>query len=169
MQVVWQYHVEEPVSAAGVLPDHGAVRGSRPLYLVQRDAQPRRNSRNQEMEPLLKIWDILNKQVSRYLALFFLLYLYFSLSLTIIYHKLLRNGILSWIMKRNIITHLSPYRLLQHFWIYINYLLRCKKIKIVEQNSVQSHLTFKFSYIFIRHDLQVKLMWNMISAIKRYR
>lgn len=63
MQVVWQYHVEEPVSAAGVLPDHGAVRGSRPLYLVQRDAQPRRNSRNQETEPLLKIWDILNKQV----------------------------------------------------------------------------------------------------------
>lgn len=65
MQVVWQYHVEEPVSAAGVLPDHGAVRGSRPLYLVQRDAQPRRNSRNQETEPPLKIWDILNKQVSR--------------------------------------------------------------------------------------------------------
>jgi len=64
MQVVWQYHVEEPVSAAGILPDHGAVRGSRPLYLVQRDAQPRRNSRNQETDPPLKIWDILNKQVS---------------------------------------------------------------------------------------------------------
>ncbi|XP_020297995.1 MOXD1 homolog 2 [Pseudomyrmex gracilis] len=63
MQVVWQYHVEEPVSAAGILPDHGAVRGSRPLYLVQRDAQPRRNSRNQESEPQLKSWDILNKQV----------------------------------------------------------------------------------------------------------
>ncbi|XP_012063629.1 PREDICTED: MOXD1 homolog 2 [Atta cephalotes] len=63
MQVVWQYHVEEPVSAAGILPDHGAVRGSRPLYLVQRDAQPRRNSRNQETDPPLKIWDILNKQV----------------------------------------------------------------------------------------------------------
>lgn len=66
MQVVWQYHVEEPVSAAGVLPDHGAVRGSRPLYLVQRDAQPRRNSRNPEAEPPLKIWDILNKQVRVY-------------------------------------------------------------------------------------------------------
>lgn len=63
MQVVWQYHVEEPVSAAGVLPDHGAVRGSRPLYLVQRDTQPRRSSRNQDTEPPLKIWDILNKQV----------------------------------------------------------------------------------------------------------
>lgn len=63
MQVVWQYHVEEPVSAAGILPDHGAVRGSRPLYLVQRDAQPRRSSRNQEAEPPLKTWDILNKQV----------------------------------------------------------------------------------------------------------
>ncbi|KYM75610.1 MOXD1 like protein 2 [Atta colombica] len=65
MQVVWQYHVEEPVSAAGILPDHGAVRGSRPLYLVQRDAQPRRNSRNQETDPPLKIWDILNKQRRR--------------------------------------------------------------------------------------------------------
>lgn len=64
MQVVWQYHVEEPVSAAGILPDHGAVRGSRPLYLVQRDAQPRRSSRNQETESPLEIWDILNKQVS---------------------------------------------------------------------------------------------------------
>lgn len=64
MQVVWQYHVEEPVSAAGVLPDHGAVRGSRPLYLVQRDAQPKRISRNQDTETPLKIWDILNKQVS---------------------------------------------------------------------------------------------------------
>jgi len=64
MQVVWQYHVEEPVSAAGVLPDHGAVRGSRPLYLVQRDTQPRRSSRNQEAEPPLRTWDILNKQVS---------------------------------------------------------------------------------------------------------
>ncbi|KAG7212297.1 hypothetical protein KM043_012624 [Ampulex compressa] len=63
MQVVWQYHVEEPVSAAGVLPDHGAVRGSRPLYLVQRDAQPRRTSRNQEAEPPLQMWDILNQQV----------------------------------------------------------------------------------------------------------
>ncbi|EFN82597.1 MOXD1-like protein 2 [Harpegnathos saltator] len=63
MQVVWQYHVEEPVSAAGILPDHGAVRGTRPLYLVQRDAQPRRNSRNPETEKPLKIWDILNKQV----------------------------------------------------------------------------------------------------------
>lgn len=65
MQVVWQYHVEEPVSAAGVLPDHGAVRGSRPLYLVQRDTQPRRSSRNQDAEPPLKIWDILNKQVGK--------------------------------------------------------------------------------------------------------
>jgi hypothetical protein len=64
MQVVWQYHVEEPVSAAGVLPDHGAVRGSRPLYLVQRDTQPRRSSRNQEAESSLRTWDILNKQVN---------------------------------------------------------------------------------------------------------
>lgn len=63
MQVVWQYHVEEPVSAAGVLPDHDAIRGSRPLYLVQRDAQPRPTSRNQEAEPPLQTWDILNQQV----------------------------------------------------------------------------------------------------------
>ncbi|XP_076162693.1 DBH like monooxygenase olf413 [Ptiloglossa arizonensis] len=63
MQVVWQYHVEEPVSAAGVLPDYGAVRGSRPLYLVQRDAQPKPSSRNQEAEQSLKTWDILNQQV----------------------------------------------------------------------------------------------------------
>lgn len=65
MQVVWQYHAEEPVSAAGVLPDHGDVRGSRPLYLVQRDAQPRKSSRNQEHEPPLQIWDILNQQVHK--------------------------------------------------------------------------------------------------------
>lgn len=63
MQVVWQYHVEEPVSAAGVLPDHDAIRGSRPLYLVQRDAQPKPTSRNQESEPQLQTWDILNQQV----------------------------------------------------------------------------------------------------------
>ncbi|XP_048505129.1 MOXD1 homolog 2 isoform X2 [Athalia rosae] len=64
MQVVWQYHAEEPVSAAGVLPDHGDIRGSRPLYLVQRDAQPaRRTSRNQEQETPLQIWDVLNQQV----------------------------------------------------------------------------------------------------------
>ncbi|XP_017756157.1 PREDICTED: MOXD1 homolog 2-like [Eufriesea mexicana] len=63
MQVVWQYHVEEPVSAAGVLPDHDAVRGSRPLYLVQRDAQPRPSSRNEEAGSPLQTWDILNQQV----------------------------------------------------------------------------------------------------------
>ncbi|XP_031841330.1 DBH like monooxygenase olf413 [Nomia melanderi] len=63
MQVVWQYHVEEPVSAAGVLPAHGAVRGSRPLYLVQRDSQPRPSPRNQEVEQPLQTWDILNQQV----------------------------------------------------------------------------------------------------------
>ncbi|CAK9815881.1 MOXD1 homolog 2 [Anthophora quadrimaculata] len=63
MQVVWQYHVEEPVSAAGVLPDHDAIRGSRPLYLVQRDTQPRPNSRNQEAEMQLQTWDVLNQQV----------------------------------------------------------------------------------------------------------
>ncbi|XP_011297575.1 MOXD1 homolog 2 [Fopius arisanus] len=62
MQVVWQYHVEEPVSAAGVLPPHGAVRGSRPLYLVQRDSPPKRTSRNQEV-PAVKTWDVLNQQV----------------------------------------------------------------------------------------------------------
>lgn len=63
MQVVWQYHVEEPVSAAGVLPAYGAVRGSRPLYLVQRDSQPRPSPRNQEVEQPLRTWDILNQQV----------------------------------------------------------------------------------------------------------
>ncbi|XP_076643114.1 DBH like monooxygenase olf413 [Halictus rubicundus] len=63
MQVVWQYHKEEPASAAGVLPANGAVRGSRPLYLVQRDSQPRPSSRNQEAEQSLQTWDILNKQV----------------------------------------------------------------------------------------------------------
>ncbi|XP_029038861.1 MOXD1 homolog 2 isoform X1 [Osmia bicornis bicornis] len=64
VQVVWQYHMEEPVSAAGVLPDEGTVhRGSRPLYLVQRDAEPRPSSRNQEAEPPLQTWDILNQQV----------------------------------------------------------------------------------------------------------
>lgn len=51
------------MSAAGVLPDHDAIRGSRPLYLVQRDAQPRPTSRNQEAEPPLQTWDILNQQV----------------------------------------------------------------------------------------------------------
>lgn len=64
MQVVWQYHVEEPVSAAGVLPPHGAVRGSRPLYLVQRDSQPKRAMRNHEVPPTLKTWNVLNQQVS---------------------------------------------------------------------------------------------------------
>ncbi|XP_015115533.1 MOXD1 homolog 2 [Diachasma alloeum] len=63
MQVVWQYHVEEPVSAAGVLPPHGAVRGSRPLYLVQRDSPPKRTSRNQEVPSAMKTWDVLNQQV----------------------------------------------------------------------------------------------------------
>ncbi|XP_023290728.1 MOXD1 homolog 2 [Orussus abietinus] len=63
MQVVWQYHAEEPVSAAGVLPAHGAVRGSRPLYLVQRGVQPKRTSRNQGLEPPLQVWDVLNQQV----------------------------------------------------------------------------------------------------------
>ncbi|XP_076278554.1 DBH like monooxygenase olf413 [Lasioglossum baleicum] len=63
MQVVWQYHKEEPASAAGVLPANGAVRGSRPLYLVQRDSQPRPSSRNQDAEQSLQTWDILNKQV----------------------------------------------------------------------------------------------------------
>ncbi|XP_034935719.1 MOXD1 homolog 2 isoform X2 [Chelonus insularis] len=62
-KVVWQYHKEEPVSAAGVLPPHGAVRGSRPLYLVQRDSQPKRMSRNQQAAPNLKTWDIINQQV----------------------------------------------------------------------------------------------------------
>ncbi|XP_015434630.1 PREDICTED: MOXD1 homolog 2 [Dufourea novaeangliae] len=69
MQVVWQYHVEEPVSAAGVLPAHGAVRGSRPLYLVQRDSQPRPSPRNQEVEQPLKTWDILNEQIRLPMAL----------------------------------------------------------------------------------------------------
>lgn len=64
MQVVWQYHAKEPASVAGVLPGHGAVRGSRPLYLVQRDTQPKRSSHNQESEPVLKTWDVLNQQVS---------------------------------------------------------------------------------------------------------
>ncbi|XP_015603394.1 MOXD1 homolog 2 [Cephus cinctus] len=63
MQVVWQYHAEEPVSAAGVLPAHGAVHGTRPLYLVQRDAQPKRTHRNQKLEPPLQVWDVLNQQV----------------------------------------------------------------------------------------------------------
>ncbi|KAF7399804.1 hypothetical protein HZH68_008396 [Vespula germanica] len=63
MQVVWQYHAKEPASVAGVLPGHGAVRGSRPLYLVQRDTQPKRSSHNQESEPVLKTWDVLNQQV----------------------------------------------------------------------------------------------------------
>lgn len=63
MQVVWQYNADEPVSAAGVLPAHGAVRGSRPLYLVQRDAQPKRTSRNYENDPALQVWDVLNHQV----------------------------------------------------------------------------------------------------------
>lgn len=64
MQVVWQYHAKEPASVAGVLPGHGAVRGSRPLYLVQRDTQPKRSSHNQESESILKTWDVLNQQVS---------------------------------------------------------------------------------------------------------
>ncbi|XP_053994573.1 MOXD1 homolog 2 isoform X1 [Hylaeus volcanicus] len=63
MQVVWQYHEKEPVSAAGGLPEQGSVRGSRPLYLVQRDAQPKQSPRNQEAEQSLKTWDILNQQV----------------------------------------------------------------------------------------------------------
>ncbi|XP_076382479.1 DBH like monooxygenase olf413 [Megalopta genalis] len=63
MQVVWQYHKEEPASAAGVLPANGAVRGSRPLYLVQRDSQPKPSPRSQEAEQPLQTWDILNKQV----------------------------------------------------------------------------------------------------------
>ncbi|KAL2742497.1 MOXD1 2-like, partial [Vespula maculifrons] len=63
MQVVWQYHAKEPASVAGVLPGHGAVRGSRPLYLVQRDTQPKRSSHNQESEPVLKTWDVLNQQL----------------------------------------------------------------------------------------------------------
>ncbi|XP_033223528.1 MOXD1 homolog 2 [Belonocnema kinseyi] len=63
MQVVWQYNADEPVSAAGVLPAHGAVRGSRPLYLVQRDAQPKRSSRNHENDAKLQVWNVLNHQV----------------------------------------------------------------------------------------------------------
>ncbi|KAK2584480.1 hypothetical protein KPH14_006855 [Odynerus spinipes] len=63
MQVVWQYHDKEPASAAGVLPGHDAVRGSRPMYLVQRDSQPKRSSYNQERESSLKTWDVLNQQV----------------------------------------------------------------------------------------------------------
>ncbi|XP_003701320.2 DBH like monooxygenase olf413 [Megachile rotundata] len=64
MQVVWQYHEEKPVSAAGVLPDRVAIRGPKPLYLVQRDAEPRPSSRNQEAEPPLQTWDIFNEQVT---------------------------------------------------------------------------------------------------------
>ena len=71
LQVVWQYHVDEPASAAGVLPADGAVRGTRPLYLVQRDVEPRRytsqgtNARNHgEPEPVLHVWDLFNAQVS---------------------------------------------------------------------------------------------------------
>ncbi|XP_043495838.1 MOXD1 homolog 2 isoform X1 [Polistes fuscatus] len=63
MQVVWQYHAKEPASVAGVLPGHGAVKGSRPLYLVQRDTQPKRSSYNHESEAVLKTWDILNHEV----------------------------------------------------------------------------------------------------------
>ncbi|XP_043278026.1 MOXD1 homolog 2 [Venturia canescens] len=63
MQVVWQYHAEEPVSVAAGLPEDGTVRGSRPLYLVQRDSQPKRTSRNQEVPPPLETWDVLNQQV----------------------------------------------------------------------------------------------------------
>ncbi|XP_043249657.1 MOXD1 homolog 2 [Colletes gigas] len=64
MRVVWQYHVEEPVSVTGRLPEHGAVRGSRPLYLVQGGAQTKQSTRNQEAEESLKTWDIFNQQVS---------------------------------------------------------------------------------------------------------
>lgn len=64
MQVVWQYHAEEPVSIAAGLPEDGTVRGSRPLYLVQRDSQSRRTSRNQAPPPPLETWDVLNQQVS---------------------------------------------------------------------------------------------------------
>ncbi|XP_014208598.1 MOXD1 homolog 2 [Copidosoma floridanum] len=80
LQVVWQYHVDEPASAAGVLPSEGAVRGTRPLYLVQLDVQPRRSvsrpiagiispamgdsgSKKQEPEPVLHVWDLFNEQV----------------------------------------------------------------------------------------------------------
>ncbi|XP_014221453.1 MOXD1 homolog 2 [Trichogramma pretiosum] len=69
LQVVWQYHVDEPASAAGVLPADGAVKGMRPLYLVQRDVEPRRishqgtNARNIEPEPILHTWELLNAQV----------------------------------------------------------------------------------------------------------
>lgn len=63
IQVFWQYHKDEPVSVAGILPVEGVVRGSRPLYLVQRDAQPKRNSRNHKADSL-KIWNMMNQQVS---------------------------------------------------------------------------------------------------------
>lgn len=73
--------MDEPASAAGVLPTEGAVRGTRPLYLVQRDIQPRRSSNraysgiiipaltsgvsvsSQEIEPVLHVWDLFNEQV----------------------------------------------------------------------------------------------------------
>lgn len=64
IQVFWQYHKDEPVSVAGILPVEGVIRGSRPLYLVQRDAQPKRNSRNHKAESALQVWTISNQQVS---------------------------------------------------------------------------------------------------------
>ena len=63
MQVVWQYHAEEPVSVAAGLPEDGTVRGSRPLYLVQRDSLRKHTSRNQDTVSL-ETWDVLNQQVS---------------------------------------------------------------------------------------------------------
>ncbi|XP_076232558.1 DBH like monooxygenase olf413 isoform X2 [Calliopsis andreniformis] len=61
MQVVWQYHVDEPMSVAGALPEYGTVQGSKPLYFTQRDTQPRPSPRNQEAEPPLQTWDIFNQ------------------------------------------------------------------------------------------------------------
>ncbi|OXU30637.1 hypothetical protein TSAR_003426, partial [Trichomalopsis sarcophagae] len=67
LQVIWQYHVDEPASAAALLPAEGAVRGTRPLYLVQRDFQQRRSfsglGRKQEPEPVLHEWELSNAQV----------------------------------------------------------------------------------------------------------
>lgn len=59
---MWQYHVDEPVSAVGVLPVDGVVRGTRPLYIVQRDVPPKRVSRNHDPE-ILHAWDVFNSQV----------------------------------------------------------------------------------------------------------
>ncbi|XP_011494981.1 PREDICTED: MOXD1 homolog 2 [Ceratosolen solmsi marchali] len=65
LQIIWQYHVDEPVSAASLLPMDGVVHGVQPLYLIQRNVYRRRNSEyNHEAEDPFHIWNIFNAQVN---------------------------------------------------------------------------------------------------------